>query len=386
MTNHVTQELLNQISKGTDFSYLDDQFEEIKNRLNSFADKHFSCSLFISGSPGSGKTYTIQRALKEANLKDLWIVRIDCRLFDNDHSAMKEFFRQTGSQQSKNVLDALKLLGSGIIIFDHFDSLKIIKRQFFLYTLFDSIHTNSVALCCVLVTSSYEPLNNLEKRVKSRFTPTTIDFPPPTQFDMDNFIPLLTATEASKLWNNNVKSLFTKQPKKSRIIHPFDRLFMLVPSLHTVMIFAKKIALLASKNKLTIRDLETTVDEILNTINPSRFLEGMSHVDLIVAFTTVYMRIVKQINDFSFDMLTEEIETQMKPYRFAKVLSFDRIRISWDKLVSMKILVYATKDETRVSPTLFEDDIEPFISHLPTEGQVWAQLWLKKSYSNKNQE
>ena len=384
MKNKTKQSLIDQINKGVDFSYLDDQFEELKERINSFAKHQFSCSLFVSGLPGSGKTYTIKRALRESNIKNLWTATIDCRLFDNDKAAMKEFLRQTKNPPNKNALEALKLLGSGILIFDHFDSMKIIKRQFFLYTLFDSIHTNSVALCVILVTSSHEPLNNLEKRVKSRFTPTTIDFPSPFEFDMDNFISLLTDPSTSKVWNNCVKNLFTKQ--NSQVIHPFDKLFSLSPSLHTAMIFAKKLALLYDQNKLTIRDLEMTVNEMINTVNPSRFIAGLSHVDLVVLFGSVYMRIIKQYNDFTYDMLAEEIEKQFTSYRFYRILTRERMKISWDKLSSMQLLIPTTKDGMRMASSLYEDDIEQYITNLPTEGQVWAKLWLKQSYTSNNQE
>ena len=370
-------DLLEQIANGTEFSYLENQFEDIKSKINYFAEQQFSCSIFISGLPGSGKTYTIRRALAEANTENLWTATIDCRLFDTDKSAMKEFLRQTGNPPNRPVLEALKLTGSGILIFDHFDSMKIIKRQFFLYTLFDSIHTNSVSLCVIVVTSSHEPLNNLEKRVKSRFTPMSIDFPSPSNFDMDNFIPLLTSTSTPKVWNDCVKTLFTKFTK-SKIIHPFERLYLLSPSLHTAMSFARKISFFVQQKRLTIIDLENTVNEMMNTINPSRFLDGLSHIDLIVVFTSVYMRIIKLSNDFTFDMLFEEVQTQFKPYSILKILTLERIRISWDKLISMKILVVTSKDGTRVAPTVYEDDLETFVSNLPTEAQVWTRVWLKK--------
>lgn len=377
MIEDATGDLLHQIANGTDFSYLEDKFEEIKSKLDYFAENQFSCSLFISGLPGSGKTYTIRRALKEANIGKLWVCRIDCRLFDTDKSAMKEFLQQTSNPPNRPVLEALKLLGAGIIIFDHFDSMKIIKRQFFLYTLFDSIHTKSVALCVIVVTSSHEPLNNLEKRVKSRFTPVSIDFPSPSNFDMDNFIPLLTSTSSPRMWNDCVKTLFTKHTK-SKVIHPFERLYSLSPSLHTAMIFARKLSFFVEQKRLTIIDLENTVNEIINTINPSRFLEGLSHIDLIVVFVSVYMKIIKLNNDFAFDQLFEEIQTQFRPYSILKILTVERIKISWDKLISMKLIVVTSKDGTRVSPTVYEDDIDPFVVYLPTEVQVWSRVWLKK--------
>ena len=377
MNDDATGDLLQQIAQGTNFSYLDSKFEDIKSKLDYFADKQFSCSLFISGFPGSGKTYTIRRALSEANIGNLWVAKIDCRLFDTDRSAMKEFLRQTNNPPNRPVLEALKLLGAGILIFDHFDSMKIIKRQFFLYTLFDSIHTKSVALCVIVITSSHEPLNNLEKRVKSRFTPVSIDFPSPSNFDMENFIPLLTTTSAPRVWNDCVRNLFTKNAK-SKMIHPFERLYSLSPSLHTAMIFAKKLSFFAQQKRLTIIDLDNTVNEIINTINPSRFLEGMSHIDLIVVFVSVYMKIVKLSNDFTFDQIFDEIQTQFRPYSILKILTIERIKISWDKLISMKLLVVTTKDGTRVAPTVYEDDIDPFISNLPTEAQVWTRVWLKK--------
>lgn len=382
MDDQTVKNIQSQIDQGIELSYLDDKLDEIKTRLDHFAKQQFSCSIFLSGLPGSGKTFLIRRALRESNLDQLWTVTIDCRLFDTDKSAMKEFLRQTKSPPNRPILDSLKMLGAGIIVFDHFDSIKIIKRQFFLYTLFDSIHTNSVALCVVVLTSSHEPLNNLEKRVKSRFTPFTIDLPSPIEFDMDNFIQLLTSEETTKTWNDSVKNNFTKKGN-SRIKHPFPRLYMLSPSLHTAMLFAKKLAFYIPQQKLTLKNIESTVNEMIDTINPRRFLEGMSHIDLIVVFISVYMQAVKLMPDFTFDNLFDEIESQFRPFKLAKIFTSDRVRIAWDKLLSMKLLVVVSKDGTKVSTTIYEDDIEQLISSLPTEAQVWSKQWLKASYKEK---
>ena len=81
----------------------------------------------MSGASGSGKTYVLNKALNSVDFGDCWCHTIDCRLFSDDKSACKEFLRQMNSPNSSDVLDVLRESGSGILIFDHFDSIKIIK-------------------------------------------------------------------------------------------------------------------------------------------------------------------------------------------------------------------------------------------------------------------
>ena len=258
--------------------------------------------------------------------------------------------------------------GSGILIFDHFDQIKIIKRQFFLYTLFDSIHSDSISLCLVMVTSSHEPLTNLEKRVKSRCSPICIDFPPTSEFTVKTFSTLFESPNFTKKWNYSVQSAL-RRPES------FEKVFSLSPSLHTALVFAKEIIYNVKGQKMTSSDVEDAASRIIDAISPARFLSGLSHLELLLAFMGVFMLTQKRSSEFTSEAMFQELKRQLASYQLVKILTAERFAAAWDKLVLMRIFVYVGRDATRATTTLFEDDIEPFVSKLPTQAQVWAKGW-----------
>ncbi|KAH0792609.1 Origin recognition complex subunit 4 [Histomonas meleagridis] len=325
-------------------------------------------TLFLTGSAGSGKTHTLRKALSEVDLKECWVKSIDCRLFSDDRPACKEFLRQMGKPTSSAVLDVLRISGSGILIFDHFDQIKIIKRQFFLYTLFDSIHSDSISLCLILVTSSHEPLTNLEKRVKSRCSPICIEFPSTSDFTCKTFRMLFESPSLTKQWNKSVQNAL-RRPE------PFDRVFSLSPSLHTAISFAHEIIYNIKGQRMTSSDVEQASIRIIDSICPLRFLDGLSHLELILTFMSVFMLTQKRCNEFTSEAMYQELKRQLNSYQLVKMLTPERFSVAWDKLLSMRIIVCVGRDATKVTTTLFEDDILPFTERLPTQVQVWAKGW-----------
>ena len=111
-----SSEVLERIHEGIPFKHLQKQRTAIKKFLMAFQEHSQSNSLFISGPSGSGKTFTLNHCFKEVDNKDAWVVHIDCRLFDTDKSACKEFLRQLDQPLKSDVLDVLRQHGAGFII------------------------------------------------------------------------------------------------------------------------------------------------------------------------------------------------------------------------------------------------------------------------------
>jgi hypothetical protein len=364
MDGELRQFLMTSISAGIPLASLKGPRDRLKTRLSSFIDKGFSCFLLLTGHPGSGKTYTIRHVLSSITLADCWCHTIDCRAFDTDRDACKEFMRFHGQPLSAPIHEVLASRGTGILIFDHFESLRVVKRQFFLYSLFDSVHTSSVQLCVILVTSSHEPLNNLEKRVRSRFSPTCIDFPPP-RADASFVAQLLCPDGCPDDW-------------KTDAVAGADMatLFEIAPSLHTGALLARKLVLgLPDGGVLTGNYVRETVALLMGEIGPARFIAGMSQMELLVLLMCDFLVKVKNYSEMSFDMVYAETMTQLNKMQFVKKLTADRGMLAWQKAVALRLLVHQGKDPTKVALAVFDDDVVAAIDRLPTEIQTWARTW-----------
>jgi hypothetical protein len=277
----------------------------------------------------------------------------------------KEFYRLHCQGVHVPIQDALKALGTGILIFDHFESLKIVKRQFFLYTLFDSIHTNAMSLCVVIVTSSHEPLNNLEKRVRSRFCATCIEFPRPT-IDL-SLIESLLETENGE-WNDAVADAF----------EGFDvlRMFEVSGSLHTAVSFAKRLSESVPEGEM-MRSIhvEQTAAQMMSVIHAERFVAGMSQMELVVVIVCCYVVKVENYCEFTFDLVFSEMNCQLIECVFVKKMTTERTRVGWDKAIAHGLLVRCGKDVTKVRLSVFEEDVVAAMDRLPTEICTWVRTW-----------
>ena len=366
--NDCVTSVLKLTKEGVILPHLDGTRRSISRVLQGYVDHGGNQSLFVTGPPGCGKTFTIRHVIKTINMKDCWHAYVDCRIFDNDKAACKEFMRQRNQPSSKPVLEALKDVGMGILVLDHFDSMKIVKRQFFLYTLFDSIHTQSISLCVILITSSHEPLTGLEKRVRSRYSPTCFEFPAPV-IDDTLFLKFMAPNKKSK-WYSSIE--------KTRANAKISTLFELSPSLHTVTVFLRKAALRVhgAEEEITSELLESVADEIIDTIDPDRFISSLSHLELTLAFVCCYMTNTKSIPEFSFDQVYEELSKQLVRCRFAKTLTSERVVVAWDKLKSLRLLIAAGRDTNKFSLTIFDDDLYDAVTRLPTDVQLWVKSWM----------
>lgn len=360
--------LIENLKNGSELEGMRPIIDEIKKKLTTFVNNCDSTSIFLSGPSGSGKSFCVNQAMKEALPENMWRVVIDCRIFDTDKAACKEFLRQTNSTATASILDVLREKGSGVIVFDHFDSLKIIKRQFFIYTIFDSIHANTISICSIINTSSVEPLSNLEKRVRSRLTPQYIDVPAPTFDSTKEFLTKTLVfdgpkTSNEKSWNKYVKSFFD-----SDNLDQLKHLFSISPTLHTALVYGQKFVL--------SDDHKTLEKKFMDNLSIERFLGNLSQTELIILFMAAYMVEVKEIPEYSVDTIRHELHELYRTHNFLYRIHKDNANLAWDKLKSLGFIVPTTKDSTRYTFTLFAEDLKSSISLIPTDYQVWIKNWL----------
>jgi len=173
-------------------------------------------SLLLLGSRGSGKTAvveTVLSSLSRAHGDDFHVVRLNGFLHTDDRIAVREIWRQLGREtnaeednskitSSADTMSSLlallshpeELFGpnedpnattaakSVVIVLNEFDLFSYHPRQTLLYNLFDIAQARKAPIAVLGLTTKVDVTENLEKRVKSRFSHRYVFFPRPRTF------------------------------------------------------------------------------------------------------------------------------------------------------------------------------------------------------------
>tara|TARA_Y100000310_G_C20679389_1_gene815015 strand:+ start:1891 stop:2949 length:1059 start_codon:yes stop_codon:yes gene_type:complete len=141
-------------------------------------------NLFISGSPGIGKTLAIKHVLRELELEtdEIIPIYINCWKKDTSFKIISEICEQIGYKWTINkrtdelLRAATNILNkkSVVLCLDEVDKVKEID---ILYNLLEEILKKTI----ILITNNKEWLANLDHRIRSRLTPELIEFKPYNQ-------------------------------------------------------------------------------------------------------------------------------------------------------------------------------------------------------------
>ncbi|KAF3482931.1 origin recognition complex subunit 4 [Arthroderma uncinatum] len=226
-------------------------------------------SLLLLGARGSGKTALVNTAiasLSKSNRDDFHVVRLNGFLHTDDKIALREIWQQLGreigpqedlekpSSYADTMASLLALLShpeeitgpsldpneitttkSVIIILDEFDLFSYHPRQTLLYNLFDIAQAKKAPVAVLGLTTKVDVTENLEKRVKSRFSHRYTFLPRPRS--LDDFIDIcmaglkvekdemssssfLLAAKGEVLlqgWNSYIQDLFNDAEFKSHL-------------------------------------------------------------------------------------------------------------------------------------------------------------------------
>lgn len=157
-------------------------------------------SMLIIGSRGSGKTTLVETAISQLasdHRDEFHVVRLNGFIHTDDKLALREIWRQLGREMEveddvmggrSNYADTLTSLlallshadpetqqddaataRSVIFILDEFDLFASHPRQTLLYNLFDVAQSRNAPIAVLGLTTKVNVVDNLEKRVKSRF-------------------------------------------------------------------------------------------------------------------------------------------------------------------------------------------------------------------------
>ncbi|KAF1354007.1 origin recognition complex subunit 4 C-terminus-domain-containing protein [Delphinella strobiligena] len=180
---------------------LDSETHQIASLVDQTISAGESNSLLVIGARGSGKTAVVESILSSQTQKQadaFHVVRLNGFIHTDDKIALREIWRQLGREMQtddfeagKNYADALTTLlallshpseigqeGEGelvksksvIFILDEFDLFTTHPRQTLLYNLFDIAQSRKAPILVLGLTTRFDVAEQLEKRVKSRFS------------------------------------------------------------------------------------------------------------------------------------------------------------------------------------------------------------------------
>uniref|UniRef100_A0A8D8VPJ9 Origin recognition complex subunit 4 n=1 Tax=Cacopsylla melanoneura TaxID=428564 RepID=A0A8D8VPJ9_9HEMI len=197
--------------------------EQLKNLVAECVEFGTSNSVLMLGLPGQGVSFLVDNVLEEFE-DNITVVKLSGLLHINDHLALKHIIQQlhidlleedkvTGSffDNLGFVLQSLKSSNRNevkplIIVLDQLEYFTHHKNQTLLYNLFDVVQSHQTAICVIAITKRIDALELLEKRVKSRFSPTEIYLANDISYDL-NMLRASMKSRYAEEWNVSIDQL-----------------------------------------------------------------------------------------------------------------------------------------------------------------------------------
>ena len=180
---------------------LEDEYRKVQQLVEQTVVAGEGNSMVVIGARGSGKTTLVENVLSDLALEhkdDYHVVRLNGFIHTDDKLALREIWRQINremevedisttrmSSYADTLSSLLALLShpgehaesdadqtakSVIFVLDEFDLFTTHPRQTLLYNLFDIAQSRKAPITVLGLTTKIDVAENLEKRVKSRFS------------------------------------------------------------------------------------------------------------------------------------------------------------------------------------------------------------------------
>ena len=254
--------------------HLAEEYQKVHQLLSQTVLAGEGNSMLVIGSRGSGKSTLVESAISDfgrSNKDDFHVVRLNGFIQTDDRLALREIWRQLGRELDSEQEDAavrsnyadtltslLALLShqedpqdngidekpeiakSVIFVIDEFDLFASHPRQTLLYNLFDVAQSYRNAPVAVLgLTTKINVIDNLEKRVKSRFGQRYVHLPLPKSLQIFKDICLEALTYHPQLpsrsenpaesvpptmvekWNAYARALLDHAPLLPQLLHTY---------------------------------------------------------------------------------------------------------------------------------------------------------------------
>lgn len=159
--------------------YRENEQHELARLIAPLMEGRNGRNALIHGAPGIGKTAAARFVLRELEEKsdEVHVCYINCWQANTSYKVLLELCDQLGFKftQNKNSTELMKVIASiinkkaAVLVFDEIDKA---EEQDFLYSLLEDLFKKSI----ILITNYKSWLLELDERIKSRFTPTLIEF------------------------------------------------------------------------------------------------------------------------------------------------------------------------------------------------------------------
>ncbi len=165
--------------------FRENQQQQIAETIKPLLNKRTAANLFVTGSPGLGKTVAVKHILREMEERGLdeniFLLYVNCWKKDSAHKIMLEICNQLNYKFTINkttdqlVKEVSKILNtkSAILVLDEADKLESYAFSI-VYSLSEDIYKKSL----ILITNHKNFLSIVDQRIYSRLTPAIIEFHP----------------------------------------------------------------------------------------------------------------------------------------------------------------------------------------------------------------
>ncbi|MCJ1478244.1 hypothetical protein MMC13_006921 [Lambiella insularis] len=344
---------------------LDDEFQKVRQVVQQTIVAGEGNSMLVIGARGSGKTTLVDNVLSQLQWtddrdcrEDFYVVRLNGFVHTDDRLALKEIWRQLGSQMkvddeaitaksnyadiltsllallshpaehSSTTIDEMQTSKSVIFIIDEFDLFTSHPRQTLLYNLFDVAQSRKAPIAVLGLTTKVSVAESLEKRVKSRFSHRYVHLSLPKTFGAFQVIctsVLLCRTihhnssltdpfkglsheqkpfldELIEAWDNYITCVLTED---DAVVHLLRRIYAHTKSVSDFMSIC-----LIPIISMTPKNIPSALNFASNSLfcpdSKLQILPGLSEIELALLIAAARLDIILDTDTCNFNMAYDE--------------------------------------------------------------------------------
>ncbi|KAK8167686.1 origin recognition complex subunit 4 C-terminus-domain-containing protein [Phyllosticta citrichinensis] len=373
---------------------LEEEYKKVYSLVEQTINSGEGNSMLVIGARGSGKTALVNKVLGEISKEqrqDFYVIRLSGFVHTDDKLALREIWRQLGKDMDveddsmgKNYADTLATLlallshpselageesneiaKAVVFVMDEFDLFASHPRQTLLYNLFDIAQSRKAPIAVLGLTTRIGVSENLEKRVKSRFSHRYVHLSLAKSFTSFQEICKAALTvdveeldgsdsAISGRWNKSIETLFSTPDFLTSQLLPHYQLNKSVPSalsafyLPTASLtpttFPLRPSHFASSASLTNTLLLHAPDSKL------ALLPSLSELQLALLIAAARLDVIHDTDTCNFNMAYAEYAALASSAKVAsaaggalasgiKVWGREVARAEWERLVQWELLL-----------------------------------------------
>jgi len=340
-----------------------DAYHELSGLVKHTVSTGGSNSVLVLGPNNVGKTTLVNKVVKEVEDTAL-VVKLSGLLQTDDKLALREIAVQlnlenvvTGTQKvfgsfAQHLAFLLESLKSGgaktsapiVFVLDQFELFCLHHNQTLLYNLFDIAQTQAAPICVVGVSSHFDVVESLEKRVKSRFNHRQLVLLAHSNFD-DYYLLVRRMLDSSHCDDSHWREALEKTLDSAHS----RKLFKTVHGCNNTYGYLKQflvtaLSLLDPYQPLTFDHLTQVYTSQADPLSEKGLLQGISVLEMCVLVAVKHVLAVYPDQPaFNFEMAFHEYDKFAT--RKAKLFRYDRsvVMKAWEALQELELITPTDK-------------------------------------------